>query len=165
MRRSRGCKIKRKYRPGDVAIEILLDTASERAMTAYANQEQSAQALEPEAVRGAKVCYLWRQAERKVNAELLLKEFWQSAQKVDKSKHGKESEFPNLGAQPDILLGRIRFCAEVSMPSLVLYAGYLTSEQDCRLFAEDESLEELAKGIAEGLIKWTNALSPNYVLG
>ncbi len=149
------------YRPGDVAIEILLDTASERAIAAYADLEQSAQALAPEEVRGAKVCYLWNQAERKFNAELLLREFWQSAQKVNKAKHGDESEFPNLGAQPDITLGRLKFCAEVSMPSLVLYAGYLTSEKDCQLFKEDESLKELANGIAQGLIKWTNALSPN----
>ncbi len=130
-------------------------------ITSYNGPEQLAQTLALEEIRGAKVCYLWNQAERKFNAELLLREFWQAAQRVNKIKDNDKSEFPNLGAQPDVTLGRLKFCADVSMPSLVLYAGYLTSEKDCQLFTEDESLEELANGIAQGLIKWTNALSPN----
>ncbi|MEM8504755.1 MAG: trypsin-like peptidase domain-containing protein [Cyanobacteria bacterium P01_D01_bin.1] len=152
------------YRPGDVAIEIILDTASEQAIAAYADRAQSDRALDPKETRGAKVCYLWNQAERKFNAELLLREFWQHAQKVNQTEHGQASEFPNLGTQPDITFGSIRFCADVSMPSLVLYAGYLTSEKDCRLF-QDKYLDELAAGVAKGLIKWTNALSPNISRG
>ncbi len=150
-----------RYRPGDVAIEILLDVATEEMITSYNGPEQLAQTLALEEIRGAKVCYLWNQAERKFNAELLLREFWQAAQRVNKIKDNDKSEFPNLGAQPDVTLGRLKFCADVSMPSLVLYAGYLTSEKDCQLFTEDESLEELANGIAKGLVKWSYALSPN----
>ncbi|MEL6260959.1 MAG: trypsin-like peptidase domain-containing protein [Cyanobacteria bacterium J06626_6] len=156
-----------KYRPGDVALEILLDTAEVASETAAKPtsrtyyQEQSEQALEPTETRGAKVYYQWSQSERKFDAELLLKEFWKCAQQVDKAVNGEQSEFPNLGVQPDIAMGRIKFCSEVSMPSLVLHAGYLTNEQDCNLFKTGENLDNLSEGIAHGLIEWTNTLSPN----
>lgn len=152
-------KDKKKYQPGDVAIEILLDAVSQTE--AAPDNEQSPQVSKPDR-RGAKVYYFRNRAERKLNAELLLKEFLKPAQRVDKQVNGEQSNFPSQGAQPDTAIGRISFCADVSMPSLVLYAGYVTSDKDCNLFL-DEYLDQLAEGIAGGLIEWANNLSPTIL--
>jgi V8-like Glu-specific endopeptidase len=151
---------KNAYQPGDIAIEILLDADSKLNDSL---DEQSVETVIPENARGAKAYYLRNLTERKLNAELLLSEFLKSAQTVDKKVNGEQSDFPNLGAQSDKKLEKFKFCSNVSMPSLILYAGYMTSEQDCNLFQKDEHLDQLADGIAEGLVQWANALSPTIL--
>ncbi|WNZ44047.1 trypsin-like peptidase domain-containing protein [Leptolyngbya boryana CZ1] len=152
-------KDKKQYQPGDVALEILLDAVSQPA--APLDHEQSTHSLNGD-TRGAKVYYFRNRAERNLNAESLLKGFLRTARLVDKKVNGEQSNFPSQGAQPDTAVGRVSFCADVSIPSLVLYAGYLTNQQDCKLF-DEAYLDQLAIGIANGLIDWANSLSPTII--
>ncbi|MEP0923145.1 trypsin-like peptidase domain-containing protein [Leptolyngbya sp. ST-U4] len=150
---------KKDYQPGHVALEILLDAAPQTEV--FSDNEQLAQDVR-ENVRGAKVYYFRNRAERKLNAELVLKEYLRVAELVDKKANGQQSYFPSQGAQPDTAVRRIAFCADVSMPSLVLYAGYVTNEEDRNLF-DDQYLDQLAVGIAHGVVIWANSLSPTVV--
>jgi N-acetylmuramoyl-L-alanine amidase len=147
-------KDKAQYQPGDVALEILLDAAANPENSPEKEQSERSSSLNE--TRGAKVFYFRGRVENKLNAESLLRDFFKAAQSVKASEY---SEFTNRGAQSHKLMSNSKFCTDISMPSLVLYAGYLTSEQDRNLFKEDH-LDALAEGIADGLIKWANALSP-----
>lgn len=148
-------KDKAQYQPGDVALEILLDAADANPENS-SEKEQSEQAPSPSETRGAKVFYFSGRIENKLNAESFLRDFLKAAQSV---KASEQSEFTDWGAQSHKRMSKSRFCTDISMPSMVLYAGYLTSKQDRNLF-KDEYLDTLAEGIANGLIKWANTLSP-----
>ena len=147
-------KDKAQYQPGDVALEILLDADADPENSS--EEEQSKQDFRPNETRGAKVFYFSGRIGNQLNAESLLRDFLRAAQSAEASE---QSEFTNWGAQSHKRMSKSRFCTDISMPSLVLYAGYLTSEQDRNLF-QDEHLDTLAEGIADGLIKWANTLSP-----
>jgi V8-like Glu-specific endopeptidase len=151
-------KDRARYQPGDVALEILLDAAANSEN--FPEKEQSEQDSKSSEIRGAKVFYFRSRIENKLNAESLLRDFLQAAYTVNASVNASEqSEFTNRGAQSHKIMSNSQFCTDISMPSLVLYAGYLTNEQDRNLF-QDEYLDILAEGIADGLIRWANTLSP-----
>jgi V8-like Glu-specific endopeptidase len=133
------------YQAGDVAVELLLDAATPSS----SNLESS----QPNPVRGAKVYYIGNWVERKLHAELLLRELLKQVQQIDKN-------FPNQSAQPDTAVGTLLFCRKVPMPSLVLYVGYMTSDDDRKLLDNDENLVKIASGVARGAESWANVLSP-----
>ena len=150
------------YQPGDVALEILFDAVASPENSS--EKEQSEQDPNPKETRGAKVFYFSGRIENKLNAESLLRDYLKAAQSVNASE---QSDFTDWGAQSHKRMRKSRFCTDISMPSMVLYAGYLTSEHDRNLFKDensnlfqDENLDTLAEGIADGLIQWANTLSP-----
>lgn len=120
------------YSACDVALDILTDSLPEH----------------PD-IRGASVYYIASKTERKMHAELLLQKLL-----------SRVRELPSLGAKPDRAAetGRLAFCRNILMPSLVMYIGYLTNEQDRKLMSD--RTEAMARGIAEGLIAWSESLCP-----
>lgn len=120
------------YRAGDVALEIDIQSRPKQ----------------PED-RGASVFYIAGYTERKIHAEIMLFSLLKECPAL-----------PSRGVKPDTATeqGRLDFCREVKMPSLRITVGFLTNDDDWRLIKE--SSEELANGIAKGLIAWANILSP-----
>ncbi|BAZ14930.1 cell wall hydrolase/autolysin [Calothrix sp. NIES-4071] len=115
----------------DVALEIQTDAAPNPS------------------VRGASVFYVGNNQERKNNAELLLLGLIQSV-----------SQLPNRGTRPDSSIGTsgLAFCRQVSVASLVMPVGFLTSPDDRRLLQTRRS--DFASGIARGLISWSRVIDP-----
>lgn len=120
------------YRAGDMAIEILTDSLRDQ----------------PD-VRGACIFYIESKVERKIHAELLLQ-----------SLLSKVPDLPSRGAKPDrdTVTRKLSFCRGIRMPSLVMYVGYLTNQEDQEIITTRS--EDMALGITQGLIAWGNSLSP-----
>lgn len=128
--------INSRARPGDVALEIHAD--------AYSNPN----------LRGTTVFYIANNTERKTNADLMLVALVR-----------RLPQLPNLGAKPDTAtgIGRIAFCRETSVPSLLMEVGFLSNPDD--RFLIQNRRRDMALGIADGLAAWSRAVtgtgSPN----
>jgi hypothetical protein len=119
-------------RPGDIAVELQLNAASNPT------------------VRGTNVFYIANNEERKAQADLLLR-----------SLLIKVPALVNRGVKPDTLsgLGSLAFIRQVTIPSLVLNVGFLTNPEERTLL--QNSRQEIAQGIANGLAAWSRAVSVN----
>lgn len=100
-------------------------------------------------VRGATVFYIATNEQRKVQGELLLKGLLR-----------RVPQFFNRGVKPDTTtgLGKLIFCRWIASPSLVLEIGYLTHPEERKLIQTKR--KEIALGIVDGLIAWSQGLSP-----
>ncbi|MCC5639710.1 trypsin-like peptidase domain-containing protein [Nostoc sp. CHAB 5844] len=139
-------KTKQDYQIGDVAIEILTNYSSQPqikpvyyAKSAGVNSE----------ARGATVFYIQFKKERKIHAEMLLNSLLKIV-----------PELPSRGAQPDTaaINQGLDFCRNIKMPSLDLFVGYLSSSQDVELL--QNRTHDLASGIANGIVEWSQNLCP-----
>jgi hypothetical protein len=117
-------------RPGDVALEIHAD--------AFSNPD----------VRGACVFYIANNNERKNNAELILLALIR-----------RLPQLPNRGAKPDTStgVGRISFCRDAVIPSLLMEVGFISNPDD--RFLIQNRRREMALGIADGLAAWSRGVS------
>jgi hypothetical protein len=117
---------------GDVALEIHAD--------AFSNPD----------VRGATAFYIANNTERKNNAELLLVALIR-----------RLPQLPNRGAKPDTAtgIGRISFCRDTTLPSLLMEVGFISNPDD--RFLLQNRRRDLALGIADGLAAWSRAISGN----
>lgn len=124
--------INSRSRVGDVALELHADAVADRS------------------VRGASVFYIANNDQRKVQAEQLLQIYLR-----------RVPQMPSRGAKPDTqtAVGRLAFCRQVVIPSLLMEVGFLTSAEDRRILQSQR--QEIAFGIAEGLANWNRILSPN----
>lgn len=115
---------------GDVALEIHAD--------AFSNPD----------VRGATAFYIANNTERKNNAELLLVALVR-----------RLPQLPNRGAKPDTAtgIGRISFCRDTVLPSLMMEVGFISNPDD--RFLLQNRRRDLALGIADGLAAWSRAIS------
>lgn len=115
---------------GDVALEIHSD--------AFSNPD----------VRGASVFYIANNTERKNHAELLLLALIR-----------RLPQLPNRGAKPDTSTGtgRIAFCRDTTLPSLLMEVGFLSNPDDRSLLQNRR--RDMALGIADGLAAWSRAVS------
>jgi hypothetical protein len=118
--------INSRARQGDISIEIHAD--------AYGNPD----------VRGAAVFYIANNAERKKQAEMLLLALLR-----------RVPQLPNRGAKPDTAtgIGRVAFCRDVSLPSMLMQVGFLTNPDD--RFIIQNRRRDIALGIADGLTSWS----------
>jgi len=118
-------------RRGDVALEIHADSASSPT------------------VRGASVFYIANNNERKSNAELLLVGLLR-----------RVPQLPNRGVKPDTDsgLGRLAFCRQTTLPSLLMQVGFLSSPEDRALLQNRR--RDFALGIADGLASWSRVIDP-----
>lgn len=118
--------INARARRGDVALEIHAD--------AFSNP----------GTRGAAVFYIANNDERKSNAELLHLALLR-----------RVSQLLPRGAKPDTAtgIGRLAFCRDVVIPSLLMEVGFLTNPADRFLLLNRR--RELALGIADGLASWS----------
>lgn len=119
-------------RPGDVALEI--------HCSAFSNPD----------VRGATAFYIANNTERKNHAELLLLALVR-----------RLPQLPNRGAKPDTStgIGRIAFCRDSTLPSILLEVGFLSNPDDRSLLQNRR--RDMALGIADGLAAWSRAVSGN----
>jgi hypothetical protein len=119
-------------RPGDVALEI--------HSSAFSNPD----------VRGATAFYIANNTERKNHAELLLLALVR-----------RLPQLPNRGAKPDTStgIGRITFCRDTTIPSILLEVGFLSNPDDRSLLQNRR--RDMALGIADGLAAWSRAVSGN----
>ncbi|MFB8791933.1 MAG: N-acetylmuramoyl-L-alanine amidase, partial [Potamolinea sp.] len=115
---------------GDVALEIHSD--------AFSNPD----------VRGASVFYIANNTERKNHAELLLLALIR-----------RLPQLPNRGAKQDTSTGtgRIAFCRDTTLPSLLMEVGFLSNPDDRSLLQNRR--RDMALGIADGLAAWSRAVS------
>ena len=146
------------YRPGDIALEILTDMVDVN----YSLPVSSGS-------RGVTAYYVGNKPERRAHAELFLQ-----------SLVAEIPELPNRGAKSDNTLSSeqlhedrraksreaggegqgLTFCRDVSIPSLVLYLGFISNQKDLTLLRDEKSLKLIAKGLLNGLVNWSNMLSP-----
>ncbi|MBD2740219.1 N-acetylmuramoyl-L-alanine amidase [Coleofasciculus sp. FACHB-1120] len=124
--------INARSRSGDVALEIHAD--------AYSNP----------ATRGATVFYISNNEERKQNAELLLLALLR-----------RVPQLPSRGVKPDTAtgVGRLSFCRDTFIPSLLMEVGYLTNPDD--RFLIQNRRRDIALGIADGLASWSRGGTPS----
>ncbi|WP_414527497.1 N-acetylmuramoyl-L-alanine amidase [Nodularia chucula] len=118
----------------DVALEIHADTASSPS------------------VRGAAVYYIANNLERKNNGELVLMGLLR-----------RVTQLPNRGVRPDTEsgLGSLAFCRQITIPSLLMQVGFLSSPED--RFLLQNRRRDFALGIADGLASWSRVINPNNV--
>jgi hypothetical protein len=122
--------INSRARPGDVALEIHAD--------AFSNPN----------VRGATVFYIANNVERKNHADLMLLALIR-----------RLPQLPNQGAKPDTAtgIGRISFCRDTTLPSLLMEVGFLSNPDD--RFLIQNRRRDMALGLADGLAAWSRAVS------
>ncbi|MDY6782066.1 MAG: N-acetylmuramoyl-L-alanine amidase [Cyanobacteriota bacterium] len=117
-------------RPGDVAIEIHADAFSDPT------------------ARGATAFYIAGNNARKKHAEMILLNLLR-----------RLPQLPSRGAKPDTAtgVGRLGFCREVAIPSLLLEVGFLSNPEDRSLLLNRR--RDMAQGIADGLEAWVREVS------
>jgi hypothetical protein len=122
--------INARARPNDVALEIHAD--------AFSNPN----------VRGATVFYITNNTERKNHADLMLLALLR-----------RLPQLPNQGAKPDTStgVGRLSFCRDTALPSLLMEVGFLSNPDD--RFLIQNRRRDMALGIADGLAAWSRAVS------
>ena len=122
--------IKARNRSGDVALEIHADS--------FSNPD----------VRGTTAFYIANNTERKKHAELLLLALVR-----------RLPQLPNRGAKPDTAtgIGRIAFCRDTTLPSILMEVGFLSNSDDRSLLQNRR--RDIALGIADGLAAWSREVS------
>jgi hypothetical protein len=118
-------------RQKDVALEIHADTASSPS------------------VRGASVFHIASNDERRTHAELLLVGLLR-----------RVPQLPNRGVKSDSTsgLGRLAFCRQIAIASLLMQVGFLSSPEDRALLQTRR--RDFALGIADGLASWSRIVDP-----
>lgn len=113
-------------RRGDVALEIHAD--------AFSNTR----------VRGASIYYIDENAQRREDAQLVLKALLDAVPGL-----------PSRGAKPDTStgVGSLGFCRQINIPSMLMELGFLTNPEDRALLQTKR--QNFARGIAEGLQGWS----------
>ncbi|MGH7999666.1 MAG: hormogonium tapered terminus morphoprotein TftA, partial [Brasilonema sp.] len=124
--------INSRARQKDIAIEIHADTASSPS------------------VRGASVFYITNNDERRSHAELLLVGLLR-----------RVPQLPNRGVKSDSTssLGRLAFCRQIAIASLLLQVGFLSNPDDRTLMQTRR--RDFAVGIADGLVSWSRTVDPS----
>lgn len=122
--------INARSRSGDVALEIHADS--------FSNPD----------VRGTTAFYIANNTERKKHAELLLLALVR-----------RLPQLPNRGAKPDTAtgIGRIAFCRDTTLPSILMEVGFLSNPDDRSLLQNRR--RDMALGIADGLAAWSREVS------
>ncbi|GAA6622001.1 N-acetylmuramoyl-L-alanine amidase [Scytonema sp. NUACC26] len=120
----------------DVALEIHCDAASNPS------------------VRGASVFYITNNEDRKSHAELLLVGLLR-----------RVPQLSNRGVKSDAMssMGSLTFCRQISIPSLLMEVGFLSSPDDRTLLQTRR--RDFAVGIAEGLVSWSREVDPGTDTG
>jgi N-acetylmuramoyl-L-alanine amidase/Mannosyl-glycoprotein endo-beta-N-acetylglucosaminidase len=130
--------------PDDLSMQQTLDWVNSRATVGDIALEIHANAFSDTTTRGVAVFYLANNDERKAQAEVLLQTYIRRAPQI-----------PSRGAKPDTQtgLGKLAFCREIVIPSLLMEVGLLTNADDRRILQSQR--QDIALGIAEGLATWS----------
>lgn len=118
-------------RTGDVAVELHGNAANGRA-------------------RGTEAFFVDGNTKRKQDAELLLKALLEEVPELH--LQGKSL---SRGSKSDTLSvhGRLAFCRQLSVPSILIELCFVDNRQDLELLQAKR--DRFAKGLAQGLMKWS----------
>ncbi len=135
--------------PDQLSARQTIDWINSRALPGDVALEISANAFANPSVRGASVFYIVSNDERKAHADLLLLALLR-----------RIPQLPNRGSRPDSSsgTGSLPFCRQVVPPSLTMEIGFLSNPDD--RFILQNRRREVAVGITEGLVAWSNLVSP-----
>jgi V8-like Glu-specific endopeptidase len=153
----------RSYRPGDVALHLVTEKYESEELQfklkqlMKKNKSPSEQKSDP-LPRGILAYHVSDNRERRSHAESIL----------DKLSEGIP-ELRSRGALSDFITpeGRLTFCRDLYMPSLVINLGFLENPLDQQVLGANEAgildevqLEKLAEVLIEAVIAWSDALNP-----
>jgi N-acetylmuramoyl-L-alanine amidase len=124
--------INSKAKNGDVAVELHCNSANGIA-------------------RGTEAFFIDGNQQRKKDAELLLEALLQEVPELNLS-----GKLLSRGAKPDTESphGRLGFCRQVAVPSILIELCFLDNKQDLELLQQHR--DRFAKGLAKGLMQWSN---------
>jgi N-acetylmuramoyl-L-alanine amidase len=107
--------------PDDLSAQQTIAWINSRARQKDVALEIHADAASSPAVRGASIFYITNNDERRSHAELLLVGLLR-----------RVPQLPNRGVKPDSAsgLGRLAFCRQTAIASLLMQVGFLTSPDD-----------------------------------
>ncbi len=136
--------------PDDLSSSQTIQWINSRARAQDVALEIHADAFSNPDVRGATAFYIANNTERKNHAELMLLALIR-----------RLPQLPNRGAKPDTAtgIGRISFCRDTNLPSLLLEVGFLSNPDDRFLILNRR--RDMALGLADGLASWSRAVSGN----
>jgi N-acetylmuramoyl-L-alanine amidase len=119
-----------KAQPEDIALELHANTSPNPSS------------------RGATAYYITNNIDRKAHADLLLLALLR-----------RLPQLPNLGPKPDTSAGtgRLAFCRDTVIPSLLIEVGFLSNPEDRALLQNRR--RDIALGIADGLASWSRKIS------
>ena len=134
--------------PDDLSMTQTHQWINDRALTNDVALEIHSSGFFNPDVRGATAFYIANNTERKNQAELMLLALVR-----------RLPQLPSRGAKPDTETGtgRIAFCRNIIVPSLLLEVGFLTNPDD--RFLIQNRRREMALGIADGLAAWSRTVS------
>ncbi|WP_414585297.1 N-acetylmuramoyl-L-alanine amidase [Scytonema sp. PCC 10023] len=135
--------------PDDLSAQQTIAWINSRARQKDVALEIHADAASSPSVRGASIFYIASNDERRSNAELLLVALLR-----------RVPQLPNRGVKPDSAsgLGRLAFCRQTAIASLLMQVGFLTSPDDRALLQTRR--RDFALGIADGLASWSRTVDP-----
>src|SRR5919199_590751 len=134
--------------PDDLSMSGTIQWINSRAVTGDVALEIHADAFSNPSVRGTTVFYIANNTERKNHADLMLLALIR-----------RVPQLPNQGAKPDTAtgVGRLSFCRDTILPSLLMEVGYLSNPDDRYLIQNRR--RDMALGLADGLAAWSRAVS------
>ncbi len=134
--------------PDDLSMSGTIQWINSRAVTGDVALEIHADAFSNPNIRGATVFYIANNTERKNHADLMLLALIR-----------RVPQLPNQGAKPDTAtgVGRLSFCRDTILPSLLMEVGYLSNPDDRYLIQNKR--RDMALGLADGLAAWSRAVS------
>ena len=134
--------------PDDLSMTQTHQWINDRALTEDVALEIHSSGFFNPDVRGAIAFYIANNTERKNQAELMLLALVR-----------RLPQLPSRGAKPDTETGtgKIAFCRNIIIPSLLLEVGFLTNPDD--RFLIQNRRREVALGIADGLAAWSRTVS------
>lgn len=135
--------------PDDLSAQQTIAWINSRARQKDVALEIHADAASNPSVRGASIFYIANNDERRNHAELLLVGLLR-----------RVPQLPNRGVKPDSAtgLGRLAFCRQTSVASLLMQVGFLTSPDDRALLQTRR--RDFALGIADGVASWSRTVDP-----
>jgi N-acetylmuramoyl-L-alanine amidase/Mannosyl-glycoprotein endo-beta-N-acetylglucosaminidase len=136
--------------PDDRTLKQSITWINDRARKGDIALEIHADAFDNPGTRGASIFYLANNNERKNQAQLVLLALLRRVPQI-----------PSRGAKPDTAtgVGRLGFCRDITIPSLLLEVGFLTNSEDRNILQNRR--KEMAQGIADGLAAWSRAIGGN----
>lgn len=134
--------------PDDLSLSQTIDWINSRGLSGDVALEIHADAYSNPNVRGTTVFYIANNTDRKNQADLMLLALVR-----------RLPQLPNQGAKPDTAtgIGRISFCRETVIPSLLMEVGFLSNPDDRSLIQNRR--RDIALGLADGLAAWSRAIS------
>jgi hypothetical protein len=134
--------------PDDLSMSGTIQWINSRAVTGDVALEIHADAFSNPNLRGATVFYIANNTERKNHADLMLLALVR-----------RVPQLPNQGAKADTAtgVGRLSFCRDTILPSLLMVVGYLSNPDDRYLIQNKR--RDMALGLADGLAAWSRAVS------